>query len=76
MANEVTVYTKTVCGECDKTKALLDSLGVGYDVINIETTPGALEQLKSAGFRSAPVVITPHGAWGGHKEEKIRELYG
>lgn len=72
---DVTVYTKTVCGECDKTKALLDELNVEYDVINIEETEGVLQQLKDAGFRSAPVVVTPNGAWGGHKEEKIRELF-
>lgn len=73
---DVVVYKKLVCGECEKTMNLFDALNVPYDVVVIEETPGALEQLKAAGFRSAPVVFTPYEAWGGHKEEKIRELYG
>jgi len=71
---DITVFTKTVCSQCDSTKALLDELELEYDVINIETTPGALAQLKAAGFRAAPVVVSTKGAWGGHNEEKIRAL--
>ncbi len=76
MANDfkITVFSKSVCSQCDSTKALLDQLELEYDVINIEETPGALDQLKAAGFRSAPVVVTPNGAWGGHNEDKIRAL--
>lgn len=74
--SDVIVYTKTLsfCGECEKTKSLLDELGVEYSTVSIEETEGALAQLKAAGFRSAPVVLTPNGAWGGHKEDKLREL--
>lgn len=74
--SDVIVYTKTLsfCGECEKTKNLLDELGVEYSTVSIEETEGALAQLKAAGFRSAPVVFTPNGAWGGHKEDKLREL--
>lgn len=77
MTNEfkTTLYTKTVCSQCDSTKAVLNELGVEYEVINMETTPGVLEQLKALGFRAAPVVVTEKGAWGGHNEEKIRAVF-
>ncbi len=70
----ITVYSKSNCPQCTSTKARLDELQLNYDVVDIETTPGALEELKAAGFRSAPVVITSNGAWSGHNEQKIRAL--
>lgn len=68
------MYSKENCVQCESTKKLLDNINVSYNTVDIETTPGALEELKAAGFRSAPVVITSNGAWSGHNEQKIRAL--
>lgn len=78
MTNEVTttVFTKNACPNCDATKSHLDSLGVAYNVINISEQPEYLDKLVALGFRGAPVVVTPQGAWAGYKKDKIEEVFG
>ena len=72
---DITVFKKkSGCIDCEKTVALLDELGVDYEAIVIEDTPGALDQLKAAGFRAAPVVFARGEAWAGFKEDKVRAL--
>jgi len=72
---DITIFKKkSGCIDCEKTVALLDDLGVEYNSIVIEDTPGALDQLKAAGFRAAPVVFANGEAWAGFKEDKLRAL--
>lgn len=70
------VFTKNNCTQCTATERELDSLGVIYTEINIEENPEYLDQLKAAGFRSAPVVVTPKGSWAGYKPDRIKEVFG
>lgn len=53
----ITVYSKHNCPYCDRAKALLESKGVEYKVINIEETPDAREFLVDQGLRSVPQVF-------------------
>lgn len=76
MENKTTLFTKNNCVKCDSTKAKFKELGVEYNEINIEKNPEWLVALKAQGFRSAPVVITPQGAWAGYNEAKILEVFG
>lgn len=53
----ITVYSKHNCPYCDRAKALLESKGVEYKVVNIEETPDAREFLVDQGLRSVPQVF-------------------
>lgn len=77
MSENITVYSKPNCGDCAKTKALLDELGVSYDVVDISKDRAALLKIKAMGFRAAPVVDAgDRGSWDGYKEDKVRALAG
>lgn len=70
----VTIYTKNRCPNCDKSKKLMNRLGIDYEEISIEQTPGALEKIISMGFQAAPVILTEDDSWAGLNEGKIRNL--
>ncbi|KAA8819636.1 NrdH-redoxin [Bifidobacterium rousetti] len=70
----VTVFTKPRCPQCDATKRQLTKLGVPFDTVDLSENPSTLEQLQAAGFRQAPVVITPDNSWTGYRPDLIREL--
>lgn len=75
MSENVTVYSKPNCGDCENTKRLLDELGVTYDVVDISKDRAALLKVKALGFRAAPVVDAgARGSWDGFKEDRIRAL--
>jgi len=71
-----TLFSKNDCVNCDATKADLDKLEVEYSVVNISENPEYIDQLRALGFRGAPVMVTPKGAWAGYKPEKIQEVFG
>jgi glutaredoxin-like protein NrdH len=68
---EITVYIKPDCKQCDLTKALLDRLDIQYDTADIYQH---LDHITGLGFRSAPVVETPTGAWAGFRPDLINTL--
>ena len=74
MTADITVYTKSVCPNCVKTKNLLKQLDLEYAEISIEENPEVLDFLKSQGFMAAPVVMTENDSWAGFNEQKIRAL--
>lgn len=52
----VKMYTTTWCPDCRQAKKYLDSRGIAYEEINIETTPSAAEivMAANAGKRKVP----------------------
>jgi mycoredoxin len=56
MADKITVYTTSWCGDCRRAKAFLQARNVPFDEINIEDTEGAAEFVASAnnGKRKVP----------------------
>lgn len=68
----VTVFTKKPCPQCDATIRELDKKGVDYVLSPI--TEENTELFRASNLLSAPVVVTPHGAWGGFSPDKINEL--
>lgn len=60
---KVTMYTTTWCGDCRRSKRLLDRHGVPYDEINIENTPGAVQEVVrlARGNRSVPTIVIEDG---------------
>lgn len=55
----LTVYSKNNCPNCVRAKSLLESRGVNYTEINIETDPDARQMLLDKGLRSVPQIF--HG---------------
>lgn len=53
----LTVYTKDQCPFCDQAKALLESKGVAFHTVNIQTDPDSREFLLDQGLRSVPQIF-------------------
>ena len=70
----VTVFTKPRCPQCDATKRQLTKLGIPFETVDLSDNPSTLDQLQQAGFKQAPVVITPDRSWTGYRPDLIREL--
>lgn len=70
----VTVFTKPRCPQCEATKRQLTKQGIAFDVVDLVENPSTLEQLQEAGFRQAPVVITPDSSWTGYRPDLIKQL--
>ncbi|RFT23449.1 NrdH-redoxin, partial [Bifidobacteriaceae bacterium GH022] len=37
-------------------------------------SPSTLDQLRAAGYRQAPVVITPNSSWSGYRPDLIAQI--
>lgn len=69
----VTVFTKPSCVACDATKRTLKKKGIVYD--EIQLTPEKVEEFKSQGFMSAPIVVREDGhTWAGYKLDEIKKV--
>jgi mycoredoxin len=57
------MYGADWCGDCVRSKRLLDSLQVSYEIIDVESVPGASEKVIeiNGGKRSVPVILFPDG---------------
>ncbi|MFN7947321.1 MAG: glutaredoxin family protein [Blastocatellia bacterium] len=57
--DEVKIYTTTWCPDCLNAKVWLDRRGIAYQEINVETTPGAAEFVRSVnnGKRKVPTFV-------------------
>ncbi|GAA3399374.1 glutaredoxin family protein [Pseudarthrobacter polychromogenes] len=74
----VTVYTKSECWGCGKTKDLLDKAGVTYTEVDMETDQAAFAYVtETLGYRQAPTVVVsaPDGEkhWSGLQPHNIRK---
>lgn len=67
----IIIYTKSQCVQCDATKNAMDRSGIDYQLINLDTQPEAIDQLKSLGYRQVPVVMTHNDHWSGFRPDKI-----
>jgi mycoredoxin len=55
----VVMYSTTWCGDCRRSKSLLDRTGVPYEEINIDNDPeaAATVQQLNRGYRSVPTIV-------------------
>ncbi|WEV67560.1 glutaredoxin-like protein NrdH [Bifidobacterium sp. ESL0769] len=70
----VTVFTKPRCPQCEATKRQLTRANIAFEAVDLTENPSTLEQLTQAGFRQAPVVITPDASWSGYRPDLIKQL--
>lgn len=63
MSSKITMYSADWCGDCRRSKRLMDSLNVDYTIIDVEADPSASEKVIeiNGGQRSIPVIIFPDG---------------
>ncbi|QAY64557.1 mycoredoxin [Xylanimonas allomyrinae] len=59
----ITMYSTTWCGYCRRLRTQLDSVGIGYTVIDIEERPetAAFVEQVNGGNRTVPTVVYPDG---------------
>lgn len=72
MSATVTVHTKPSCVQCKATFRHLDKLGIPYSVVTL--TEETTAHFKTAGYLSAPVVITDTDTWAGYQPGRIEKL--
>ena len=58
------MYSADWCGDCRRSKRLMDSLNVEYTIIDVEADPSASEKVIeiNGGQRSIPVIVFPDGS--------------
>ena len=63
MSSNITMYSADWCGDCRRSKRLMDSLNVQYTVIDVEADPSASDKVieMNGGQRSIPVIVFPDG---------------
>lgn len=59
----ITFYGADWCGDCRRSKRLLDELKVNYTYIDTETTEGAIDKVLeyNKGMKSIPVIVFSDG---------------
>ena len=78
----VTTYTKSYCPYCHKAKALLESLNIEYNDIDVTDDPEKLAEVsKKTGVSTVPQIFAGDNFLGGcddvhrlHDEGKLVEL--
>jgi len=59
--NNITVYSKDNCSNCEATKNLLNNRGIDFEEVNISHDEEGLNFIKENGYKSVPVTITDKG---------------
>jgi glutaredoxin-like protein NrdH len=70
----IIIYTKDNCVQCNATKSAMDRQGLTYQLINLDSQPEAIDNLKSLGYRQVPVVMADNDHWSGFRPDKIASL--
>lgn len=69
----VTIYSKDYCPYCVKAKALLTSLNIPFEEVDITSNPEIIEELsQKSGFRTVPQIFVGEKCLGGFSDiEKL-----
>ncbi len=64
MTSKITMYSADWCGDCRRSKRLLDSLNVKYKLIDVEADRTAADKVIAinGGNRSIPVIMFSDGS--------------
>jgi mycoredoxin len=62
MSDTITMYGADWCGDCRRSKKLLDAMGVDYKYIDVEAIETAADEARAiSGRTNIPVVVFPDG---------------
>lgn len=70
----ITIYTRNDCVQCHATKRAMESRGFAFDLVDLDHTPDAINELRARGFRQLPVVVTEQESWSGFRPDMINRL--
>lgn len=70
----VVVYSRTGCQQCIATCRALGRRGIGYERVDVETTPGVAAEVEALGYTSLPVVVAGAETWAGFRPDRIAQL--
>ncbi|HEX9036753.1 MAG TPA: glutaredoxin domain-containing protein [Ktedonobacterales bacterium] len=61
--NEILFYSTTWCGDCRRSRRVLDAMGIAYKDIDIEEYPDAADVVRKLndGMQSVPTILFPDG---------------
>ena len=61
--NQITMYSADWCGDCRRSKRLMNELNVAYTIIDVEHDTAAAEKVKeiNGGAQSIPVIVFSDG---------------
>jgi len=65
---EVVIYSTAWCGYCKKAKAFMDSRGVRYREVDVETDATGREEFVKLGGRGVPVILVGESRMDGFNE--------
>jgi len=62
-SKEITMYSADWCGDCRRSKRLLDELNIKYTLIDIEADSAAADKVIeiNGGMKSIPVIVFADG---------------
>ena len=66
----VKIFGKKNCTGCEQAKALLEAKGIGYEYVDVMTTPTAQALFRDNGWRSVPQILINDEWIGGFNELK------
>ena len=66
----VKIFGKKNCTGCEQAKALLEAKGIGYEYVDVMTTPSAQALFRENGWRSVPQIAIDDEWVGGFNELK------
>jgi mycoredoxin len=80
---QLLIYSAPWCGDCREAKRFLEKNSIPYEEINIETTPGAADEvIRQTGKRAIPQFVIdgkwvqPYRPGEGFLYEEMSELLG
>ena len=61
--SQITMYSADYCGDCRRSKRLMDELNVAYTIIDVEADQVAADKVKeiNGGKQSIPVIVFTDG---------------
>lgn len=71
---QVIVYTKPSCPQCEQTRRWLDGRGIAYETRDVTVDPAAREEALALGYTAAPVVVADGDHWSGFRLGRLRAL--
>ena len=55
--NNILIYTKNQCVQCQMSKNILNDLGISYTEKNVDTNEKFMDEAKATGYKSMPIIL-------------------
>jgi len=66
------IYSRSDCGFCHAAKELLESKGLEYEEVDIDSDQNSRVMLKAKGFKTVPVIYLGEDHIGGYTDLKAK----